>query len=83
LRGTLPAIKQIRQAGLTRDLIPRVLPALAITLSADGAGRAAGYALGMPVVESQLLTLEFGRHAFLRLQDRRAEAMRQPTSEVR
>jgi hypothetical protein len=72
------ALQRIQRAGLTRDLVPRILPALVVTLAADGLGRSAGYAFGFGGRDGDFHSLEFRRHEFLNEHDRQAEAARRP-----
>jgi hypothetical protein len=77
LRGLRHQLRLIRAAGLTRQLVPWVLPPLLLALAVDGAGRVAGYSLGSAPKDPEDLTLEFQRHSFLNSRDRQTEARRQ------
>jgi hypothetical protein len=52
-------------------MLPRLLPALLVGLAFDGAGEAAGYALGPGGAMAKLSDMEFHRERFLAARDRR------------
>ncbi len=58
MRETLP---EIRRSGLSRDLFPRILPALLLALALDGLGRMIGYAFGPGLSPSLKWYLEIDR----------------------
>jgi hypothetical protein len=57
----------------TRRMLPRLLPALFVWLAFDGAGEAAGYALGPGGAMAKLSDMEFHRERFLAARERREE----------
>lgn len=63
--------REMYARGPTRRMLPRVLPALLVGLAFDGAGEAAGYALGPGGAMAKLSDMEFHRERFLAPHDRR------------
>lgn len=75
-----PLIPFVRCARITREMLrraptrrmmPRLLPALVVGLVFDGAGEAAGYALGPGGAMAKLSDMEFHRERFLAARERR------------
>jgi hypothetical protein len=68
----LRIIRQLRQPGRRRDLLPRVLPALAAGLIIDGIGEMVGYAIGSGTAMEKLSDMEFHRERYLCARDKYA-----------
>jgi hypothetical protein len=67
-------LRQIRRVGLTRKLIPRILPSMALGLAAAAVGEMAGYALGKGDSSRQRVTFELERLRHVTESDRRTIA---------
>jgi hypothetical protein len=52
----------LRQAARTRDLLPGVLPPIALGLAVGAAGELLGYALGPQRARRRIVGVEFHRH---------------------
>ncbi|HVF49493.1 MAG TPA: hypothetical protein VNA19_05375 [Pyrinomonadaceae bacterium] len=63
--------REMRAPGRPRHLLPRVLPALAVGLVADGAGELVGYACGAGGAMAKLSDMEFHRERYLAPNERR------------
>lgn len=68
-------VRELRQPGRPRHLLPRVLPALLVGLLFDGAGELIGYAFGRGRSMAILSDMEFHRQRYLLESDRHAEAV--------
>jgi glycosyltransferase involved in cell wall biosynthesis len=67
-------VRELRQAGRPRQLLPRILPALFAALVVDASGELCGYALGAGDAMAILSDMEFHRRRYLAPDERQAEA---------
>ena len=81
VRG-MRVLRQIRRAGLTRELIPRILPSMAVGLVAAAVGEVAGYALGKGDSSRKRVTFELERLSHVTDSDRRTVASQRPESGI-
>jgi GT2 family glycosyltransferase len=65
-------LRELRRPGRPSHLVLRVMPALLVGLTADGAGQMLGYGLGVGTALQKLAYFEFHRYRHLRKDDRRA-----------
>ncbi|MBC7788895.1 MAG: hypothetical protein H7Z74_03020 [Anaerolineae bacterium] len=66
-------VKELRAPGRRRDLLPRIVPLLLVSLVFDAAGELTGYALGAGDSMRKLSDMEFHRHRYLAKTDFHAE----------
>ena len=65
-------LRELRQPGRPRNLLPNILPALAIGLILNGAGEMMGYVFGGGKAMGKLSDMEFHRYRYLKKHDKRA-----------
>jgi hypothetical protein len=70
-------LRDLRRAGRLRQLLPRILPEVAIALAMDAAGEMAGYLFSSGQTMRTLSEMEFHRHRFMNRRDKRALAAEQ------
>ena len=67
-------LREIKRSGRQRELLPKILPALAVGLACHAVGEAAGYALGPGGAHQRRLTYELNRQRHVTTLDRQAQA---------
>ena len=63
-------IREIRRCGRQRELLPRILPALIVGLTASALGEATGYMFGEGAVRERRVSIELNRQRHLRSKEK-------------